>query len=701
MSYNLKTLALCLIMGAPTAASAMSKPPGPVIIDGIDYTLLTSDALYDEANETPMFTLARDIHPVMPVFNKRGYFFGGTPVDDPWYLPNVDVLFDVDAGRDVFLAVDQTAENPGAGEVDGFSGARDLNGPKGDVIILGDADKAYYTSKQAPYDIERDFIYIHDFEISASKIRLHGTPDDYVMINTTAPHKGTAIFRRENSDMIAFVHGYTPTDFDNGLYGHNFDYATTPRIEPAIAGMFQLGEHGAATWPGVITATDPQGNLYTTISINNPSIDDSGDEGSFYLAKYSPSGERLWIKKHGTNVGYGGTEGGEIILAMGYANGSVYVSGVSNGPYGTGPNGEAGIKAKVITGGDSLFGFVAKFSAETGAELNVAQTRPDTGNTLVSQFGFGMDQHGDVYVSGAAGISFGIGCDTNLLGCITNFVTDFAIDGTPPGPLFVMKYDGDDLSVKWQQVIVDGPVIGNLFDPNTYQISNAALGEINYIPAGSEAGAADKNLVSVSGFTLHANFCGASTGNQDIHQVLLDADTGEFQSCDTLGDRNVDDQSWASAKDDKGYIYLSVVTHGELDPNQHSNLGNGDSAIVKYKPGVIEPIWTRYIGSSESDSIRSIKFVDGKLYLSGDTRGNLISANKGGSDIWAMIMDTDGNIDAQVQFGTEKDDFSMSITVADDQVYLGGMTEGSMVAPNPEGNVETFLTLLDKETLSL
>lgn len=156
-----------------------------------NYTELANAAMTPTENYSPVI-FVNEGGRIQNKDGKAGWV--GCSNDDPWYHPYIDIFRGADGGWDIFFTVDPSVPVPGAGEIDAHVGSPDPNIPlelgdtPGDLFVLGDHRSPFYAGKTQASDPELDFVYIHRFQTGESQIRLHGSPQDYIVVITSAPY---------------------------------------------------------------------------------------------------------------------------------------------------------------------------------------------------------------------------------------------------------------------------------------------------------------------------------------------------------------------------------------------------------------------------------------------------------------------------------------------------------------------------------
>ena len=131
--------------------------------------------------------------------------------------------------------------------------------PRGwnDRFILGDWKQFYYIDNP-PFDFLglNQFAVIADFSPSQNLIGLHGTPQDYHLLDSPL---GTAIFWQQEtvSDLVALLPGVSGLSLDGPSFRFQGD---TPPPGPVLEEAQQIGTEGIDFVFGAIA--DPEGNVY-------------------------------------------------------------------------------------------------------------------------------------------------------------------------------------------------------------------------------------------------------------------------------------------------------------------------------------------------------------------------------------------------------------------------------------------------------
>ncbi len=157
----------------------------------------------------------------------------------------------------------------------------------------------------------------------------------------------------------------------------------------------------------------------------------------------------------------------------------------------------------------------------------------------------------------------------------------------------------------------------------------------------------------VGGFSRSSDQDLATAGNQGADDELLAA-------IDYSGNLNWVETFGGSASDilfdiylDTNEIYLTGYTYS-ADGDISNNLGGSDFWVTKIDANTRNIIWEKsYGGSGDDYPSRIFLNSDGHLMLSGYTSSNDgdVSTNLGGSDMWVVETDTNGNLISEKTFG--------------------------------------------------
>lgn len=196
------------------------------------------------------------------------------------------------------------------------------------------------------------------------------------------------------------------------------------------------------------------------------------------------------------------------------------------------------------------------------------------------------------------------------------------------------------------------------------------------------------NDVYVTGYSL-GNVDGIiGKGNSDVFVIKYNS-KGQKLWTRTLGSSESDYSYKISAGLDG--IYITGETTGTLDGQKV--FGKSDIFIVKYDFDGNKK-WTRVLGSEENDYGNSLFVRLDGVYITGGTKGNLGGANnKGGADIFIAKYDFNGTKEFTKLYGTSKDDICNDIIVGLKFFYLTGETTGNLEGKSNNGGSDIFVMM--------
>lgn len=150
------------------------------------------------------------------------------------------------------------------------------------------------------------------------------------------------------------------------------------------------------------------------------------------------------------------------------------------------------------------------------------------------------------------------------------------------------------------------------------------------------------------------------------------------------------------AVDLEGHVYATGTTLGQLGA---SSYGQADAWVAKFDSEATQQ-WIKQLGTDAWDSSKGIATDStGHIYLTGYTCGNIAGKEAQESDAWVMKLDAQGNEIWKKQFGSSNHDVSNAVAV-DDQgnVYLAGYTLGSLSGNgNKTAQASAWLGKLDAQ----
>jgi len=157
-----------------------------------------------------------------------------------------------------------------------------------------------------------------------------------------------------------------------------------------------------------------------------------------------------------------------------------------------------------------------------------------------------------------------------------------------------------------------------------------------------------------------------------------------------------EEEAFESLSIDKtGNIYIV----GRIDVFVDENLliSRPDALLAKYEGASGERLWFKRLKSAESNEEISEEFnsittdKQGNVYAVGFTKGSLFGNSLGDSDIVIAKFDSEGNIIWGKQWGTDKEDEGIAITVdRNGNIYVAGNTKGNLFGINA-GETDIFV----------
>ena len=141
-----------------------------------------------------------------------------------------------------------------------------------------------------------------------------------------------------------------------------------------------------------------------------------------------------------------------------------------------------------------------------------------------------------------------------------------------------------------------------------------------------------------------------------------------------------------------GSIYVTGQTFGALD--SQINAGGSDVFLTKYGSNGVKS-WTKLLGSSANDVALAITTgLNGSLFVAGYTNaalnGQLFTA---GNDAFLTRFNVDGVIAWTRQLGSSGNDVAQSVAMGlDGAIYISGYTTGNLDGQTNSGSQDIFLT---------
>ncbi|MGL4609195.1 MAG: hypothetical protein ACRCYY_05840 [Trueperaceae bacterium] len=603
-------------------------------------------------HESSKDDLAADDESPSPFVSPGNAFTQGIPGDDieQTALYSIGSITGESGGFDIFNAVNPADAQPGQGLITAFysgtnGGERDM---PGDRFLLGDHNQAYYLGRTG--DVDNDFARMLELETrEGNEVVLHGSPSDYVMVETGGDEPGTAIFYNNQGvyDMVGFLDIQIKTDVNDPIYRY-VSSEDTPSATPILSR--QLDQFGTPA-ADLITAIDVDagGNIYVTgVSRGNLAgiFPNGGGGGQLFAAKYAATGERVWLTQFGS-----AEQIADLAWDMTLDARAMYIAARYIAP----ESQRGGQKESAYFKLDLTSGNILKEEVWGGVSVQYAGT-------------VALDNADHVYFAG-------IGYDT------TNPNPDGKQDP------YIEKRNRSDLS------LVKREIFGG--DKDNVEGSGGAKnkepwGGLTFVP--KAGGAAGEGTIYTSGWTQGSYEGTTAAGGGDVWLVAFDQDLNELWY-EGWGS-NQRDWAWDMDVDSQGFIYVTGLTLGAM-AGSGSSQGMSDGFVTKLdpsKPAGQRVVWTKQFGTALNDELRKIKVVDDAIYVSGHTYGDLGTTNAGQSDIWISKLDLNGSELATFQAGTPEDDRAM-LSANANGVYVGGYTFGSFVKPTA-GFMDAFVLKL-------
>ena len=573
---------------------------------------------------------------------------------------NVDYLF-----GDIFDNSDE--------EIEVFQSIQDGSDPLGildigppsvgaDRFILGDVNIPYYDDAITGTTSDdlfnnffglNNFSVIYDFNPEQDTIQLHGSPEDYLLVEIDGlpvagverPFFGEAIFQlKENQlDLVSYVISTPEVDLD--LNDDNFEYvdgANAPSFEQAG----QIGSPGVDVSYG--SATDSEGNVYLTGTTSGALGGESQGGFDVWVAKYNSQGQELWRQQLGSNGGdraYGiEIDGEDNVYLTGQTSGNLF--GERNSP-------EADAWLAKLSGADGELIWGRQYGTDT------------TGGNSSGSFDLAVDEEGNVYASGLA--------------IKESTLPPEEFDFTIEDDSFVIKFDTDG-NQQWVTPI-DTPFFNESYGIDVDNQGNVyTTGWTQGLVEESDPG---RNLLKY-----------------DYWLATLDSDNGEIESTQQFNSNdNGIDFAWDTETDSEGNAYVSGWTTGDLAGNN----GSYDPFLAKYNPDGTQE-WVRQFGTGGDDAQFVASFdidEENNIYVTGFTNSNLGGANQGDYDTWVVKYDSDGNQQWTQQLGTANRDYGTDVAANEfGEVFVTGFTNGSLGTASV-GAEDAWVAKLDADTGSV
>jgi Secretion system C-terminal sorting domain len=589
-------------------------------------------------------------------------FGSGTPCNDvEWTLFDTDYMDGENAAFDVFQPADPGDTYPGSNTVKLIRCTISINNndsfgaQKGDRIILGTAQNTNPFFLKGTDGIDNDYVVIQNFDYNNGYIQLKGASADYKLYYGTKANgcatTGWYLFYTKNFsttnviDLIAFIQPCDDVETDEpnpntqllcnadkslSLTNTNqFKYAAAITTTVQIpSGITQFGSAGRENNAGI--TVDKNGNIYLFGSGDGNLDGGTGNpDNEMYIAKFNPNGTKVWVREIGE---YNGALLFDAVTDDYY----LYAAGRT---FGAIPG---------FTNSGKWDGIILKLNLSDGVIVDSDQW----GNAGNDGYGnITLDDNGGLYVSGAGGPAGTSQKDSLFL---------------------IAKHNTSNLNNVWR-------VLAPATSTSTDVVEG--WGGITYIPTTTPG--AGKLVVggwfispgkASDGFLAMYNNLNTSSPTRTATQVISSPGAKPDWVLDNIADSN-------------GNIYAVGFTTGDLSG---THKGNGDMFVVKYNSNLASPVYAQW-GTNRADQFRKIGIdASNNLYALGYTYGDYTSGSYTGTNLDASRLTGDIVIQkfnssltrsSTLQFGSKNEDRG-SIFVKGNTVYVGGMTEGSLVKAN-------------------
>ena len=562
----------------------------------------------------------------------------GTPGSDI-ILVYPDALFDVIWGRngnDAILGFDP-GESPAKQAVDLMIGdlqetTEGFEATGKDRFILGDWHQPYYVDHSTEgLGGNQFFALILDFQPELDLIQLHGSPNDYSILEFGG---NTALFSRQlgdSLDLVAIV-------LDTSGLNLSEDYFQFEGKLPAPVAIEEIGQLGTSGYDEITTVELAQdGGVYLG-GYSSGSLGGTSQGGSdIWFGKYDKDGEQQWIKQLGSD------NADSLWDIATDEQGNLYLVGLTSGELATtNPDTTAPINV-----------WIGKYDNQG----NQQWTRQLGGSGLLDA-SIRIDIAPDGQTFSLSGVSINQSQDSSDLPFWNPWVGQYStFDGSEvwyddqfgsflPDESYALAVDdrGHVFASGWTYGDMGGANAGKYdvwlakFDP---------LGEQEWIRQfGSESFEFAWGLDTDREGNAYVG--GWTSGN--LSSELAGLYDGLIAKYDTNGSRLWVKQ-FGSFGDDEisnlflsedDYLYVTGFTNGELvGDDLASESGNDyDAFAAKYDlEGNL--VWMQQFGSSGTEQARSI-VVDSlleKVYVTGITDSSLGARNQGSFDGWVAQLD--------------------------------------------------------------
>lgn len=182
-------------------------------------------------------------------------------------------------------------------------------------------------------------------------------------------------------------------------------------------------------------------------------------------------------------------------------------------------------------------------------------------------------------------------------------------------------------------------------------------------------------------------------GSYDFWAVQTDA-SGNLIWAKNFGGAEIDNGYATCATNDGNFIMVGDTRSEDGDVT--TALGNADLWVVKFDPqGNL--LWQKSFGGDQFESARSVQpLPNGHVVISGSTRSvnnDIASGNNGQNDIWALVIDGNGQLVFETTVGGSEIDLgTFAAPGADETLLVVGNTESNdMDITQNRGNKDAVL----------
>ncbi len=207
------------------------------------------------------------------------------------------------------------------------------------------------------------------------------------------------------------------------------------------------------------------------------------------------------------------------------------------------------------------------------------------------------------------------------------------------------------------------------------------------LPDWGNALAADDEGLYVTGFTQGVFSGDKAFGHDDIILVKYDFDGNELWSRQ-WGTEGNDEGNGVTAV--SGRVYVAGRTGGGLDGCRHFKY---DDAFFSMCTSGGDKRRTVIIGTDSNETATGIAFKNSRIYIAGNTRGELVKKGKTGySDVYLAVYSLEGKKIMISQYGTGGFDFSGGLYASSEGIYMTGDSSFSISGrQNSGGNRDIIL----------